>query len=473
MNFVDLLKKYWALILILLLSSFVRFYNLSFSHFYGDETKTLYLDKTIPASQFLMDQRKGPVQFLIVWFTEKVFGGYDEFYTRLPFAICGISAILAFYLLVEKLFDKKAALLASALFAVSGFNIAFSRTAQYQSVLMLFGFLFLYFFYTSLLNSNLKKLLISALFFGLALLTHYDAIFFGIFAVVLYLSSYKSVGFKFKDLFIYFVLPIILITGIFYIPYLTSGMFSENTFNYLQRRFSGKDYSVNSSFYTFEIYNPFLPYLLILLFSSFAAVFSSDHKVKSILFWFFAAFMFFEFFVLNPGTHILNYYIPLYILAGYFISKYKLSAFAVPFILISFFVNTLIFTNISKSEYPWVSSKIGPLTLKQANKNYNLFLYGFSYNRGWDQIRDYFATLEGVRGVYTNDNDIIAKHYLRKFDYTIPGSNFLPQYYIYVYKNQEILNHKPEFGESIMNYTELRSFYVNGEKTATVYKLVK
>src|SRR5689334_61102 len=123
-------KERFLILFLLIISAVPRFWGLGASHFYGDETKTLYLDKTIPAITYFLDQRKGPMQFFVTWVVEKLSGGFSELWMRLPFAIAGLLSVLVFYLLVKKLFDYKVAFVASLLYSFSGFSITFSRTVQ-------------------------------------------------------------------------------------------------------------------------------------------------------------------------------------------------------------------------------------------------------------------------------------------------------------------------------------------------------
>lgn len=112
-----------------------------------------------------------------------------------------------------------------------------------------------------------------------------------------------------------------------------------------------------------------------------------------------------------------------------------------------------------KNGYPWNYT---------VDKQYHLYLYGFPYYRGWDQVRDYLYAKQGVRNFYTNDNAVTAKYYLMKYDISQPGSNFLPQYYIFVQNGQEFKNPTEAF---LQSYTVDKEFWENGVLLATVYKL--
>lgn len=169
----------YVLTFILLITVLLRFPGLGYSHFYGDETKTLYWDKRIPAKEFFLNQRKGPVQFFVVWAVETITGGFDELAVRMPFAVAGTVSVFIFYLILKSWFNKRVGYIGAFLFATNGFFVAFSKTAQYQSLLWLFGLLAVLFAEYSVKKSRHKKLylVLSGLSLGLGFLSHYDAIF--------------------------------------------------------------------------------------------------------------------------------------------------------------------------------------------------------------------------------------------------------------------------------------------------------
>ena len=464
----DSKKHTLILVFILVLSFLIRFVGLGYSNFYGDETKVFYLDKTIPAFEFFMDQRKGPIQFFVVWLVEKFSGVPDELYTRLPFAFAGFLSVVVFYLLSKKLFNDKVALLSTILFSFSGFNIAFSRTVQYQSFLILFGLSSIYLF----LN---KKYLLSSIALALAFLSHYDAVFFT--APLLYLAVSQKINFK--KLLIKFILPFLVLVGLFYVPYIFHGYFSSNTLNYVSRRVIGSsEVGRNYSAFTFIFYNPcifsflFLLLPLFLLFKDSKDTKGYSQKIptlKMLFLWFIIPFVSFQFLMTNPGTHIHKYLIPLYLLTGYAVVNiyeeikgkkvrfgYMVLVTSVLFVTIARLFN--VYVPRFNSGYPWNLSSYNNIHFK-----YQLFVYGFPYYRHWDEVRDYFNLLDTrVEGVYTNDNDTIAQYYLRGIPYTKPGTNFLPQYYIYIKNNQEFLDYKEvrdiSKDQFYSNYQEVKRF---------------
>jgi 4-amino-4-deoxy-L-arabinose transferase-like glycosyltransferase len=462
------------LAVVLSLSFFVRFSGLGYSHYYGDEIKTLYLDKTVPASQFLLDQRKGPVQFFATWFMEKVTGGYSETWIRLPYVFASVLSVLVFYLFVKKLFGKTSAYYSSLIYAFSGFSIAFGRTAQYQSFLMLFGFLSMLFI---LLYKEKKKagyLLGSAFFWALSLYSHYDAIFFLFPIVMLYVEG-KPTKKSILTFLGYFILPAFLILLPFYLPYSIRGYLTSNTVDYVLRRVSGSGYLPNSSLLTVSVYNPLYVFILLLIPGLFSFLFKTDSKLRAVYVWFLAAFLFYEIYISNPGTHIQNYLIPLIVLSGFVLSKivkyikYPL----IPIFAVYILIGLLVYVPSFHTGYPWKNSTILGISVPKIEGRHQLFLYGFPYNRGWDKIQSYFKEMGGARGVYTNDNDSLAEYYLMGVAYTRPGTNFLPQYYIHVEDSQEINNPKEVFlSKNISSYHLEKEILNEGQVVASIYKLI-
>lgn len=457
--------------LVFILGFFVRTLDLGYSHYYGDEIKTLYLDKTVSASEFFLNQRKGPVQFFAVWVMEKISGGFSEGIIRLPFSLASSLSIIFFYLFVKKIFGRNAGYFSTAIYAFWGFSVAFARTAQYQSFLLLFGFASIYFATVYRETGRRLHLLASAFLLALSLYSHYDGIFFLI--PIVFISVKDRVSF-FKFLK-FFLLPSLIFLTPFYLPYLLKGYMSSNTVNYISRRVSGSGYLENNSLYTISVYNPLYLFFMLMLPAVYGFVKKWDKNNVITKIWFAVTFVFYEIFISNPGTHIQIYLIPLIILSGVIMSELpKALRYLYGFVIALYMcVSFITFIPSLNTGYPWKDSSYLGLRVPKIQKTYQLFLYGFPYNRGWDQISKYFYAKDGVRGVYTNDNDSFGDYYLLGLNYTPPGTNFIPQYYIEILDNQEIDNPKGTFfNESFNKYTlEKEIFLPTGQKTANIYKL--
>ena len=371
-NLLNLIKTMKIELIILLILGIVTFYlrfvDLGYHHFYGDEIKTLFLRKDESAFNFFMEQRKGPVQFLIVWFTEKLTGGFDEYNIRLPFAIFGFIFIFVFYYFVRVTLKYNLTISAFATFLVSlnGIYIAFSRTAQYQMVYLVFGFLTLILF-KKYIDEKVKKksiiyFVLSVFFFTLGLLTHYDVLFF-LLPLILIFKEYK------KTLLV-FVLSSSL-AFLFYGPQIYYGFFAESTAGYLTKRIVGKEYLPNYTPYTFLLYNPLYLYILGIFLLSIYGYYKSTNEEKSHFGkWFFIPFILLDFFVLVPGTHVHNYLFPLFLLAGIGFDhlkkswSYILGTFALLFI---FLVEVQVFLPNYNLGYPFVDSTIFGIWITAGN----------------------------------------------------------------------------------------------------------
>lgn len=419
------------LTVLILVSGFLRFYQLGYSHYYGDETKTLYLRKDVSAFNFLMNQRKGPMQFIVVWVTEKVSGGFSEGVIRAPFALAGTVLVLVFYIFVRQNFGFRVAMFSTLLFSLNGFYIAFSRTAQYQVLYLLFGFLALIF--------SKHSYFVSGSFFALALLSHYDALFFII--PLFFLVQKRG--------FIKILFTGIAVSLLFYLPNIALGYFGTNTFWYIARRLAGEEYLKNNSLYTAFVYNPLYIYLII-LFSVSILGYIKSREFKYAYFlsvWLLVPFVTFQLMVLNPGTHIHNYYLPLFIFGGLgldYLSKklgrfrwVGLAVFATSSLTILLIQMWTFIPGINNG-YPWKETDFVGIKVDRASPDYHLYLYGFPYYRGWDKLKEYGGLKNGMRNFYTNDNETVAEYYLYGVPYSAPGIGFFPQYYIEVFTPQAL-----------------------------------
>lgn len=119
----------------------------------------------------LNDYRPSLYIFLTVPFI-KIFG-LNEFATRLPAAIIGITTVLVIFYLAKEIFSQKVALIAALLLAISPWHIQFSRIA-FEAILLPFLFsLAVLFFVKSFHQAN--YLILSAVIFAVSLHTYQSA----------------------------------------------------------------------------------------------------------------------------------------------------------------------------------------------------------------------------------------------------------------------------------------------------------
>lgn len=465
-----------------------RFVFLGYSDYQGDEIKAMY--RLAPGQtmvEFLLEQRKGPIQFFITAAIEPFTNDYyNAFVLRLPFAIAGALAVLFFYKFVKLHFNRTIASYAALFMALNGFFIGFSRIVQYQSFTILFFVMALYYFSKALFDQKFvfRGWYIGAFWWGLSALSHYDAIFiapFVIYIFVLWYRQYTQYSSKKKLLNIAGgALVTLAVLGIFYVPFFLS--LTENQLNYWFGRLSDGTGKISSSKYLFELYNPIfiLEIYLVLLALSFL-------KVRSILpYLLWAAFplLFMEVLTDVPGTHIYTYILPLIVVISLGLSVVKsftttifekqsarlFSIFITLVFITNFLISHTIFIDHS-IEYPWSNKKFLFWDIARPNAMYHLSVFGFPYYRHWEEIEDYVRenNLNGVFG--TNERKSIPRFYLEDFD----KEGATATQYIYIDNPQsfseDILQNKPYYWIRILKKSP-DTVYKNGDEVvARIYNM--
>ena len=372
------MPKRLALVVLFVVAGFLRLANLGYSDYQGDEIKALYNPKEATSAQFFLEQRKGPMQFLITAGLKGISNEYhNRALARLPFALAGLGSVLVFYYLAKSLFNQKIALYATMFFATNGFLIAFSRLVQYQSLVIFFGLLAVYF--TKKYADSRKPphpdavpkyLVLAGISLATSILSHYDGVFFvpiilGILFPLVQLSL-REISFARSTIATESLLrakrsnPVLkhliistsiflTLTCVFYIPFALN--IAQSTTDYWAGRISG-DVSgkISSSRYLFSVYQPIyvlhiytilgiIGFAFITLFT-FSKIFSRlcckllAHVYKidifngvhapfslsipiSVLAWFLIPFILLEVFIYIPGTHIYAYLIPVFLFMGF------------------------------------------------------------------------------------------------------------------------------------------------------------
>jgi hypothetical protein len=426
--------------------------NLGFSDYQGDEGKAMYNPSISNIGQYLLEQRKGPLQFLTTYTYSLFDADYSNYFmARLPFALVSALSVLFFYKTAFLFFGRKAAFYSTMLFILNGLFIAFGRIVQYQAYVILFSILAVYFF--SLMHFKEKwkvaGLYYGALFWALGLLAHYDAVF--IFPIAAYLVGIwfinnKNILFSLKHLFLASLLPLLL-CGIFYVPYVLN--ISSATSNYWTSRISGGGEKISSSIYTFVLYNQYFAlvgYIALTALFTFFIVFNFNNKklmlnIVAFLLWLFVPFVFMEIFVNVPGTHFYTYLMPLLMLMGAgiaFVSNIKkVNLILVPLVLLFFtlhgVVQHLVYIDNTKT-YPWENENLGPIVFERPSRDYHLSLFGFPYNAYWKYTSN-FLIQQPIRDTFaSNERDTITDIYIKSYQYNSDN----PMYYIYVPNKQKI-----------------------------------
>jgi 4-amino-4-deoxy-L-arabinose transferase-like glycosyltransferase len=496
-KFIDFAKKLdYYFISILLVAAILRFVDLGYSDYQGDENKALYF----PAEnqnlvQFLMDQRKGPLQFIVTAAIKFISQDYsNKLITRLPFALAGFFAVYFFYKFVRIHFGRRSAFISSFLFAINGFLIAFSRIVQYQSLVIFFMVLALYLFSKAVVDTRYRfwGLLGALISWAVSILAHYDGIFIAPFMLYLlirwfgryYKENPKGTILAFLSAAI---LPVALLLA-FYLPYFMS--IASDTLKYWEGRISGSvSGKISSSKYLFRVYHPI--YIIHIytalgiagfLYIAYRAFI--ERRVTPdylfLLLWLVFPLAFMEYFVSVPGTHIYTYLIPLtiilsfgVILIQYIVIKILRERFGavvfqtcVTYVFLFMFAQMYAIYVDNYREYPWESEKFLFWELHQPTPTYHLSLFGFPYNRNWDGVRKYIESFPEVTAYSTNERTALSRYYVK-----LPKEANLAGFYVYIRNPQTLTN---DIGHEkvqywMANHEPLYVYSRNGQDLTSIY----
>ncbi len=279
----------WQVVLIVVLASFFRLTFLGYSEFQDDEAKVML--KAAGAIQgrddVLFLHKKGPAEILIPTVLYSLMGQTNEFAARLPFALANLLGIIVVFLIGREMFNDSVGLAAALLLSINGYFVAFSRIVQYQSIvflMMALSILCYYRFYREKANGHPYAML-GALFLGVGLLAHYDAVFAVPVVVYLCLRKHHLCPSCFKG-----DLPSLLVSSFiilcllsaFYVPLLRHPHFEEvQTYLKIRTVAGGSIFhnNLNEFFALSTVYNStYYIVFLILLFVIMVAI--QLHKVS-------------------------------------------------------------------------------------------------------------------------------------------------------------------------------------------------
>lgn len=434
---------------VLCVGAFLRVWDLGYSNFQGDEVKALFPAEGVDdLHAFLFDQRKGPLQFLVTYAIHLVDPQYSsELAARLPFALAATASIWFFYRFVELHFGWAVSIVATFFYATNGIVVGLSRIVQYQSLVLLFVCMALYYFSLAAAEDQWRSrgLLLGAGCWALGVLAHYDALL--ILPFVLYLAvEYHRKHRSLRPA----VLPAALFTipvAAFYIPFALS--ISGGTKEYWSNRLTGGDDKISSSTYLFSVYNPWLALPLYALLAALGVVYllytltTRQTRLRDafLVLWLSGVVIFFEVVVNLPGTHIFNYLLPLMICMGLGVTflldvvRFRAVRLALSVALVG--VGTLLVAQsyalfVEREEsYPWAAERLfgHPVPPVKIDR-YHTSLFGFPYDGGWRSIKTHLEDQPeaGRPSFLTNDKGSIAEFYMAGYD---EGADELG-YYIHV-----------------------------------------
>jgi uncharacterized membrane protein len=171
---------YIYLSIIILLAFILRAFRLNFRSLWMDELFSV--SDTNPAYSLSkvwenhLFTTHPPFNYIIQWVWYKIFG-YNDLQARIPPMLFGVLSVVAIYLLVTELIDKKTGLIASFLLAINIFHIEYSQEARSYSLLCLMSIVLFYFFIKSIKDNKIVWYLLLSGSGTLLIYTHYTGLF--------------------------------------------------------------------------------------------------------------------------------------------------------------------------------------------------------------------------------------------------------------------------------------------------------
>jgi len=168
----------------------LRFATLGAQSLDHDETVTaarvLHPDFFHSMGVVISGERSPPLYYALAWVWSRVFGTGVVGLRSLS-AVFGTLTVVFAYLAGRELVSRRAGLIVALLVAVNPYLIWYSQEARSYGTLVMFGTLGLYFFARARRGQDRRSLIGWAVASGLALMTHYFALFFIVPEVVLLL----------------------------------------------------------------------------------------------------------------------------------------------------------------------------------------------------------------------------------------------------------------------------------------------
>ena len=391
--------------LLLAATLLLRLSELDYSNFQGDEIKALCR----PAENqnirgFLLEQRKGPVQFLVTCLYAAFDPAYSsEFALRLPFAAASILSIVVFYLIAKHWFGRSVALYASLFLATNGLFVALGRIVQYQSITILFMLIAMYCFTKAAQDERWK---ISGLYLGaiaaaIGILGHFDGVYVLPPMVYLLYSWWKT--YRAASDFHVYRNHLLVAGGIFaalllsfYIPYALR--LNNYQLDYWRERLTGAS---SSTWQLFRFYNPgpiIWAYVLLIVLGLFRL--RRDFASGLLMIWLLPPLIFNEFLIRESRTHFYTYLLPLFLFCALGMESIRLwlerlfkgrslrLVQALSLLLFGFltFLSYEILVD-HNPEYPWQPKTILSLELAGGDLDGT---FGFPYSREWNEIGSWF-----------------------------------------------------------------------------------
>jgi 4-amino-4-deoxy-L-arabinose transferase-like glycosyltransferase len=320
---VDLHNWLWKILIgfLVFTTLWLRVANLGYADYNGDEIKAFCrIDSAENLPNFLLGQRKGPVQFLFNCLYKVIDSDLaNHFALRLPTTLASSLCVIAIYLLARQYFDTLVSVSAAFLFATNGIFVALGRIYQYQSITILCTLVGVLCFTKAVQDHKwrIKGIYIGLIAVSISLLAHFD----GAYALppmaylfFLWWQKYKdhqdftNLVKHFLIAAVIFIIPLLL----FYVPFVIN--LNSHQLDYWELRMT---VSTSNSWELFRLYNPG-PIIWVYLFLIALGILRLRlNKFLVILtLWMIPPIIVMEMVMTNPGTHFYTYLLPILIIGA-------------------------------------------------------------------------------------------------------------------------------------------------------------
>ena len=210
------MKKIALILIIVLFAATLRFWNLgNINQIYFDEVLYLYDAYKYQQGVLALEREaawfpKHPMLGLAFMQLSITAFGFNYLGWRFFSAIFGVLSVLALFLLADRLFSFRAALLSAFFLTICFLHLVLSRIAMLDIYLLFFILAGFYFLAGNLERKSSTGLLLAGTFFGLALTTKWSALFSLLSAVLIYFILSKDPRRILKGTLLLFLLPIMI-----------------------------------------------------------------------------------------------------------------------------------------------------------------------------------------------------------------------------------------------------------------------
>ena len=218
-----------ALLLIILLGSFLRIYGLGSESIWFDEAVSINVSQQSVALIIEKAELHPPLYYIILLFWILLFGT-SEVATRSLSAIFGIISIFLIYQVGHALFSRKIGLISCFISAISYFHIYYSQEIRSYSLLLLLTLLSFFLFIKIIKPDRTRKLYFSLLLFVNTCLAYTHV--FGLFIIMSQVFYFILLWNKYKKLRIWFF-GVQIATLVFFSPWIHPLLFGRFQHYYL------------------------------------------------------------------------------------------------------------------------------------------------------------------------------------------------------------------------------------------------